>query len=421
MRGRTIGWTYGLPAIASLTALHAHVRFDRMEICRLCGKRLDMDVIVLGGGLMGTAATFFLRRRGLKVTLIERNRVGTGATVASFGNIRRTGRHLTQLPLAHRSRALWGDAERLLGRDVEFRATGHLRLIFEEDALADMRAYADAARPWGLELEELGANEIRARFPGLGPGAIAASFSPQDGSGNPRLIAPAFTEAARRLGAEIVEECEVGSIEKTESGFRVSTSKGVFEAAKLLNTAGAWGMRIAAQFGEPVPLTPRGPQMGVTEPLPHRILPVVGIWTRRHGTDAYFRQVERGNIVFGGAAERVDVPLDPGHAKADPARLPAQLRALRQLLPALEKVSVIRTWSGCEGYLADMLPVMGPSGTTPGLFHAFGFSGHGFQIGPGVGDTMAELIATSTTDIPLHDFRIERFANAESGRSPAAA
>lgn len=381
-----------------------------------------MDVIVLGGGLMGTAATFFLRRRGLKVTLIERNRVGAGATVASFGNIRRTGRHLTQLPLAHRSRALWGDAERLLGRDVEFRSTGHLRLIFEEDALADMRAYAEAARPWGLELEELGANEVRARFPGLGPGAIAASFSPHDGSGNPRLIAPAFADAARRLGAEIVEECEVDSIDRTESGFRVTTSKGVFEAGRLLNTAGAWGMRIAAQFGEPVPLTPRGPQMGVTEPLPHRILPVVGIWTRRHGTDAYFRQVERGNIVFGGAAERVDVALDPGHAKADPARLPAQLRALLQLLPALEKVSVIRTWSGCEGYLADMLPIMGPSGTTPGLFHAFGFSGHGFQLGPGVGDTMAELIATGTTDIPLHDFRIERFADAglaaSSLRSP---
>lgn len=378
-----------------------------------------MDVIVLGGGLMGTAATFFLRRRGLAVTLIERHRVGTGATVASFGNIRRTGRHLTQLPLAHRSRALWGDAERLLGRDVEFRSTGHLRLIFEEDALADMRAYAEAARPWGLELEELGTNEIRARFPGLGPGAIAASFSPQDGSGNPRLIAPAFADAARRLGAEIVEECEVGGIDKTEMGFRITTSKGVFEAGRLLNTAGAWGARIAAQFGEPVPLSPRGPQMGVTEPLPHRILPVVGIWTRRHGTDAYFRQVERGNIVFGGAAERVEVALDPGHAKADPARLPQQLRALRQLLPALDKVSVIRTWSGCEGYLADMLPVMGPSATTPGLFHAFGFSGHGFQLGPGVGDTMAELIATGATEIPLHDFRIERFAR--SGQSPAAA
>ncbi|MGR3198094.1 MAG: FAD-dependent oxidoreductase [Paracoccus sp. (in: a-proteobacteria)] len=66
-----------------------------------------MDVIVIGGGLMGTAATFFLAGRGLKVALIERDRVGTGATVASFGNIRRTGRHLPQIPLANRSRALW--------------------------------------------------------------------------------------------------------------------------------------------------------------------------------------------------------------------------------------------------------------------------------------------------------------------------
>jgi sarcosine oxidase subunit beta len=379
-----------------------------------------LDVIVLGGGLMGTAATFFLARRGLRVTLIERHRVGTGATVASFGNIRRTGRHLTQLPLAHRSRALWGEAERLLGRDVEFRVTGHLRLIFEEDALADMRAYAEAARTWGLELEELGANEIRARFPGLGPGAIAASYSPQDGSGNPRLIAPAFADAAQRIGADIVEDCEVGSIDATAAGFRVTTSKGTFEAGRLLNTAGAWGARIAARFGEPVPLTPRGPQMGVTEPLPYRILPVVGIWTRRHGTDAYFRQVERGNIVFGGAAERVDVALDPGHAKADPARLPLQLRALQRLLPALEKVSVIRTWSGCEGYLADMLPVMGPSATTSGLFHAFGFCGHGFQLGPGVGETMAELIATGSTEIPLHDFRIERFTAIGNGARSAA-
>ncbi|TIV90284.1 MAG: FAD-binding oxidoreductase, partial [Mesorhizobium sp.] len=103
---------------------------------------------------------------------------------------RRTGRHLSQLPLAHRSLKLWGEAEKMLGRDVEFRATGHIRLIFDEGSLADMRAYALAARPWGLELEELGPRETRSRFPGLAPNAIAASFSPLDGSGNPRLIAP---------------------------------------------------------------------------------------------------------------------------------------------------------------------------------------------------------------------------------------
>lgn len=368
-----------------------------------------MDVIVLGGGLMGSAAAFFLARRGLGVTLVERNRIGMGATVASFGNIRRTGRHLPQLPLAHRSLRLWGEAERLLGRDVEFRATGHLRLVFDADGLADMRRFAEEARPWGLELEELTPAEIRVRFPGLGPEAIAASFSPMDGSANPRLVSLAFADAARRLGARIVEEVEVGEIARTGAGFAVTTSKGVVAADCLLNTAGAWGGRVAARFGEPVPLTPRGPQMGVTEPLPHRVLPVVGIWSRGERSGGYLRQVERGNIVFGGAAERVAVELDPGHAKADPGRLPHQLRQLVRLLPALARVAVIRTWSGCEGYVADMLPVMGPSATTPGLFHAFGFCGHGFQLGPGVGDAMAELIATGRTDTPLHDFRIDRF------------
>ncbi len=367
-----------------------------------------MDAIVLGGGLMGAASAYFLARRGVRVTLLERNRVGSGATVASFGNIRRSGRYIPQLGLARRSLALWGEAARMLGRDVEFRATGHLRLIFSQAGLDEMRAFAEAARPWDVDLEELGPAEIRSRFPGLGPKAIAASFSPKDGSGNPRLIAPAFAEAARRLGAEIVEEAEVTAIGTSASGFRIETSRGAYAAETMLNTAGAWGARIAARFGETVPIVAKGPQMGVTEPLPHRILPVVGVWAHDHG-GGYLRQVERGNIVFGGGAERTDVSLDSGHAKADPARLPGQLRALLPILPALANVAVIRTWSGCEGYVGDGLPVMGPSATTPGLFHAFGFCGHGFQLGPGVGDVMAEVMTTGATDVFLHDFRIDRF------------
>jgi len=367
-----------------------------------------MDAIVLGGGLMGAASAYFLARRGVRVTLLERNRVGSGATVASFGNIRRSGRYIPQLGLARRSLALWGEASGMLGRDVEFRATGHLRLIFSQAGLDEMRAFAEAARPWGVDLEELGQNEIRSRFPGLGPEAIAASFSPKDGSGNPRLIAPAFADAARRLGAEIVEEADVTAIRRSASGFRIETSRGAYAAETMLNTAGAWGARIAAQFGENVPIVAKGPQMGVTEPLPYRILPVVGVWAHDHG-GGYLRQVERGNIVFGGGAERTDVSLDSGHAKADPARLPGQLRALLPILPALANVAVIRTWSGCEGYVGDGLPVMGPSVTTPGLFHAFGFCGHGFQLGPGVGDVMAEVMTTGGTDIFLDDFRINRF------------
>lgn len=368
-----------------------------------------MDVIVIGAGLMGTAATYFLARRGLKVTLIERGRVGTGATIASFGNVRRTGRYLPQLPLAHRSRALWGEAERMLGRDVEFRATGHLRLVFDEKGREDMRRFIDAARPWDFEPEEIGQNELRARFPGIGPDAIGASFAEKDGNGNPRLICPAFAAAAQKLGATILEDQEVLDLARTAEGFSVTTSAGKHGAEVILNTAGAWGARLAARFDERVPLEARGPQMGVTEPLPYRIAPVVGMWAAGR-PNGYLRQVERGNIVFGGGALRTHVDLDhTRYAKADPVRLPGQLASLLPLLPALADVSVIRTWSGVEGYVADDLPVMGASATTQGLFHAFGFCGHGFQLGPGVGDVMAELIATGKTETPIGDFDIARF------------
>lgn len=367
-----------------------------------------MDVIILGGGLMGCSAAFFLARRGIRTRLVERGPIGAAATVASFGNIRRSGRYLPQLPLAHRSLALWRGAEQMLGRDVEFRATGHLRLIFDEDGRVDMRRYAADARPWGLELDELDAADLRRRFPGLGQDAIGASFSPEDGSANPRLVSPAFAEAAARHGATILPHTPVTSVNVTRTGFAVETNRGTFESAILLNCAGAWGAKIAAQFGEPAPLASYGPQMGVTEPLPHRILPVVGMWSRDHGS--YLRQVERGNIVFGGGVPRTAVALEPGHAVAHPGTLAAQLRSVIRLLPALRDVAVMRQWSGCEGYIDDGLPVIGPSGTRPGLFHAFGFCGHGFQLGPGVGDALAELIATGRCETPLDPFHISRFA-----------
>jgi sarcosine oxidase subunit beta len=114
-------------------------------------------------------------------------------------------------------------------------------------------------------------------------------------------------------------------------------------------------------------------------------------------------------VVFGGAVARTQVGAD-GFAKIDPHNLSKQLQEVVKLVPALRQATVIRQWSGVEGYVEDMLPVMGPSGTTQGLFHAFGFCGHGFQLGPGVGDAMAELITTGSCTTPLAPFDIARFS-----------
>jgi sarcosine oxidase subunit beta len=368
------------------------------------------DVIVVGGGIMGASAAFFLRQRGRSVILLERGLIGQQASGVNFGNVRRQGRYLFQLPLANRSREIWGRLPELLGEDCEFTPAGHMRVFFKPELAAAGEAYARDALAYGLELELLSGNALRSRFPYLGREVLMASLGPNDGHANPRLAAPAFGRAAGRSGARIEENTEVLAIEKLGTDFHVETrDRGAFRAPNLLVTAGAWSGVLAARFGEPVPLTAMGPQMGVTEPVPHHIGPSLGVSTPVEKETVYLRQVSRGNIVFGGGT-RGEVDLAAIRAYVNPANTLNQMPELQRLVPGIAALRLIRTWSGIESYLPDDLPVIGPSDRVPGLFYAFGFCGAGFQIGPGVGDVMAELIDTGATVTPIEPFHIRRFA-----------
>ena len=373
--------------------------------------RQQADVIVVGGGFMGASAAFFLRQRGRSVILIERDLVGQQASGVNFGNVRRQGRFLPQLPLANRSREIWGRLDELIGEDAEFLPTGHLRLCYSEEQLGRLEQYAADAKAYDLDLEILGRNALKARFPFIGPEPIAASFSPNDGHANPRLAAPAFGRAAARTGAEVFEQTEVLSISKVGEDFEVGCSDGrVFRSPVVLVTAGAWGNALSEQFDEPAPIVARGPQMAVTEPMPYAIEPVVGIATAKEEEVIYLRQVTRGNIVFGGGP-RGPAYTDIRRAHVMPQNTLRQLGQIQRLIPALGGLGIIRTWSGIEGYLPDDVPIMGPSAREPGLYYAFGFCGHGFQLGPGVGDVMAELIDRGETATPIEPFSIARFAS----------
>ncbi|MFL9925401.1 FAD-binding oxidoreductase [Herbaspirillum lusitanum] len=383
------------------------------------------DVIIVGGGIMGCAAAFFLRRRGRSVILLERELVGRQASGANFGNVRRQGRHLHQLPLANRSREVWGRLPELIGEDVEFLPSGHIRITYDQERVGLLESYARDARDYGLELEMVSGDSMRKRFPYLGPEVRAGSLSPLDGHANPRLSAPAFCRAAARLGAQMIEHTEIALVEKEGEDFRaISTDGRVYRAPAMLITAGAWGDHLALQFGEPVPLIARGPQMGVTEPVPYGIRPVVGVSTNITEESLYYRQIPRGNIIFGGCGYG-EVSTETIRAYVKPENTIRQLSQLRRLSPVLANVNLIRVWSGIESYLPDSNPVMGPSAKVPGLYYAFGFCGEGFQLGPGVGDVMAELIDTGATDVPLEHYAIGRFAAAEAilaaATSPAKA
>jgi sarcosine oxidase subunit beta len=174
-------------------------------------------------------------------------------------------------------------------------------------------------------------------------------------------------------------------------------------AKHLLNCAGAWSDAIAAQFGEAVPMEAGHPEMAVTEPLPVFMNLSLGV----EGGGVYARQVARGNCVIGGGR---GYALDGERARAQRSGMAGLMQQTVELLPALKNAHIIRTWSGTEGYLPDRLPVIGLSATTPGLIHAFGFAGGGFQLGPGVGAVLADLVCEGHSATPIDAFSIERFS-----------
>ncbi|WP_421951130.1 NAD(P)/FAD-dependent oxidoreductase [Pelagibacterium sp.] len=372
------------------------------------------DVAIVGAGIMGASSAFFLAQRGYSVVLLEADRVGRQASGTNFGNVRRQGRPFSQMPLANRARDVWGRLPELIGDDCEFVARGHLRLALDEEDADRLAAYRDEAVHHGLDMEMLTGNAVRDRFPYLSERVRAGCFAPIDGHANPRLSAPGFARAAQRLGVRIKEMAPVISAARAGEDFIVETGDGQsFRAPALLIAAGAWSAPLTSTFGEPVSYEVKGPQMAVTEPAPYFIGPSIGVASHLPDEGVYFRQVARGNIIMGGPRYGL-ADANAWRSYVLPDNTLRQFDRTRSLLPVLSKLRVIRVWSGIESYFDDAQPVMGPSPSVPGLYYAFGFSGQGFQLGPGVGEVMAELIATGATSTPLDAFSLARFAGLQS-------
>lgn len=362
------------------------------------------DVAIIGGGLAGCSAAFHLRRRGASVILLERGRCGAQASGVNYGGVRQQGRHPAELPLSRRSRAIWAELPALIGTDGEFVATGHVKLARTEADMAELTAYRDTAAAVGLHLELIDRQALRRRYPFLGEGLAGGSLCAEDGQANPRIVAPAFARAARALGVDVRESTEVIAARRDGRGFEIEVApQATVRAATLINVAGAWGASIASWFGDRVEEDVIAPNMCVTEPVPQFMGPNFGMC----GGGIYIRQAAHGSIVFGagmGVADRTRRRARPlPEITAEAARLAVAL------VPSLREVLLVRTWTGIEGHMPDGLPVFGPSLTTPGLFHAFGFSGHGFQLGPAVGAVLSELALDGRSETPIDALGLDRF------------
>ena len=370
---------------------------------------VQADVVIVGGGLVGCAAALHLRGRGASVAVVEKNQLGAAASGVNFGGVRRNGRKLAELPIAARAIKVWKRLPELVGSDCEYEITGNIKVARNDEDLDLIAAHAEAQGQHGVEVQMLGRNTLRDRYPWLGPSAAGAAYCPSDGQANPRLVGPAFARAARAAGAELIELDGAKHVERDGSGFVVETESGrTLRGGALINSSGAWGARLAARFGEQVEIWPMEPQMIVTEPAPYFMVPVLAVM----GGDVYARQIPRGNVIFGGRSGTAD--LDVGFARVNAEESLTTLARTIDIIPRVAELSVIRFWSGVEGCTPDHLPVLCPSRTTPGLVHAFGFSGHGFCLGPASGAVAAELALDGRSETPIEGFDIGRFEEAAS-------
>lgn len=375
-------------------------------------RQLHTDVAIVGGGIVGASAALALRQMGLGVVLLERDLCGSRSSGVNYGGVRRQGRPLSQLPLAQRAHRIWARLPELLGTDGEYLRSGHFKIARSEADMAALERYRALSRDFELGLELISSARLRAQCPWLGARAVGGSLCAEDGQANPRLVSPAFARAAQRAGAQIFERSRVDALTHDGAMFTVRSGNALeVHAPVLLNCAGAWAGAIASQFGETLPLRAGHPVMAVTEPVPHFMDWSLGV----EGGGIYCRQVARGNLVLGGGT---GIALDADRARADSDAIATLARQAIELLPTLRHAHFIRTWSGTEGYLPDREPVLGPSRTTPGLFHGFGFAGAGFQIGPAAGEVLAELARDGRSSTPIEAFAIERFLPEETITPP---
>jgi len=374
------------------------------------------DVLVIGGGIAGCATALLLARRGKAVTLLERDQAGTRASGVNFGGVRQNGRDLRELPIAMRARELWDHLPELIGLDGEFRATGNLRLAMDAERQTQLAEFYRKAGEMGLHLELLDRPQLRARYPWLSDKPMLGVLCPNDGHANPRLVSPAFASAAQEAGANLIEHAEVIEAWYSSGEFNLRVADGrAFAAPVLVNCAGAWAGKVAGWFDEPVHLAPEIPQVQVTEPLPYRIAPVLGFV----GGDFYLRQTFRGSILFGSGQGRATD--DATRSRPLPETMRRGMEIALAFIPGLAHVPVIRSWTGVDGDTADGVCVLGQSETHPGLFHAFGFNGHGFLLGPAIGAVLRELILDGKTPTDINGLGIGRFRKTPSRQAERTA
>ena len=252
------------------------------------GKMMNTDVLVIGGGIAGTAVACYLARDGAGVLLVEARDLNTQASGSNAGSLHLQVQHPEfvslgagwarafgpTLRLMQASLEIWQGLSADLGVDLEVKQSGGLVVATTPDQMRSIAAKAEIERGFGVPMEMLDRASLRDLAPYLTDAAIGGGFCPVEGKANPMRATPAFAAAAIRAGARIQTQTRVTGIDRQGSGYVVQTTQGPITAGRVVNAAGAAAADVAAMLGITIGLEGVPLQVTVTE----AVAPLIRIW-----------------------------------------------------------------------------------------------------------------------------------------------
>jgi sarcosine oxidase, subunit beta len=366
------------------------------------------DVVIAGGGVMGTSTAYHLAKRGTDVVLLEREPfLGAMSTGQCAGGIRHQFSTEINVRLSIESIAMLERFPEEPGQDIGLRFCGYLFLLTRGEDLAPFRRGVELQRSLGVETRWLEPEQIAERVPLVDlEGVVAGTIHDRDGLCDPSSVVQGYAAGARRLGARLLTETEVTGVRTDGDGITaVETSRGVIGTRELVNACGAWAPGLGAMAGVQIPIEPIRRQIVVTAPMEG--IPEDFPFTVFFPDSLYFHREGQG-ILTG----RSNHDETPGFKmEVDPAWEEIHLAEAVRRMPLLGDAGLMSRWAGLYEVTPDAQPILGRIREVRGLSVMAGFSGHGFMHGPAAGLLMAEEIADGKAHtIDIEPFRFDRFA-----------
>jgi sarcosine oxidase, subunit beta len=373
------------------------------------------DVVVIGGGIVGSSIAYHLVAGGCKnVLVIERETAqGKGSTGKSMGGVRAQFSTPVNIQMSLYSIPFYASFEERLGYPCDYRPQGYLFCATNEKQLAYLRTNYEKQVAMGLkDVRLVAGDEIRSLFPQLrGDDIAGGSFCSTDGFVDPYSAMIGFMTWASERGATLWKNASVTGISRQGANFEVATSRDSVSTRTVVNCAGPWAAPIARMVGIDLPVEPLRRMLVPTEPFdqfPHTAPMIVDMSNGFH-----FRPESRGFLLAWNDPEET-----PGYkTDFDSGFIEKILTRAADRVPVFENVAVNpqRAWAGLYEMTPDHHPILGESPDVKGFFFANGFSGHGVMHAPATGKILSDLILTGKTD--LIDASLLNFSRFVEGRT----